>query len=112
MFDVAGDAAGFLRDAAIAAGHDLGLFGGRPPGDSRRMRALVDVLVALGALARDGARLVAADVPTRPDIARAGWGLITEVIERDRPLSVEDGELARRMHRHLVQAGAAAAREL
>ncbi len=108
----AGDSGAFLRAAAIAAGHDLGLFAGGSAAGGRRLRALVDVLVALGALVRDGDRLVRGTVPPRPDIARDGWGLIADVIRRDRPLTLPGGELERRMHAHLARAGAAAAREL
>src|SRR5262245_9252344 len=77
---------------------------------SRRMRRLLDVLVALGWLARtrDGYRIVR--VPDRPPIARAGWGLLADVIRSDRPLPIE-GE-NRRMHEHLAVAGASVANEV
>jgi hypothetical protein len=166
----------FLRDAAIAAAHELGLFealaaGARTPpelaaalgvADSHRLRALIDVLAAIGAIARgaggltagaitrgagglatgaitrgagglatvDGARgaaptlvatggavaaptLVAAGgaVAARPAVVAAGWGLLADVIRRDRPLPLEPADEAR-YHRHLLAAGAPAAREL
>ena len=115
-----------LRDAAIAAGHELGVFAavaagpraldelaaavGAPRGP--RLRALIDVLVALGALARDGERIAAGAPAPRPAVVRAGWGLLAGVIRADRPLPPEDGELARRYHHHLLAAGAAPAAEL
>jgi SAM-dependent methyltransferase len=129
--------AGYLCDAALAAARELGIFAalagralapaelaaaiGAPGG--HRLRALLDVLVALGVLARGaGGRfsVVAAggggggaggagDAGALP--IRAGWGLLADVIRRDRPLSLEPADEAR-YHRHLLEAGAAAAREL
>jgi O-methyltransferase domain len=116
----------FLGDAAVAAGCELGVFAALRRGPAsldeladaigvgagrRRLRALLDVLAAIGALAcdRPGARYAAAAAPACPVIARAGWGLLAEVIRSDRPLPA--GE-PRAFHRHLATAGAAAAREL
>ncbi|HSK00076.1 MAG TPA: methyltransferase, partial [Kofleriaceae bacterium] len=126
----------FLHDAALAAAHDLGLFDAlsaspRTPAalaaalglpDGHRLRALLDVLAALGALARlpgglaaaprfaaaAGARSAAGGA-TRPAVVAAGWGLLADVIRRDRPLPLADEA---RYHRHLLEAGAPAAREL
>ncbi|HEX2690302.1 MAG TPA: methyltransferase [Kofleriaceae bacterium] len=136
VFGIAVSAGGaFLRDAAIAAGHDLGIFealarGGPSSLDDlagaigvaagrRRLRALLDVLAALGAIACDRSttpRFAAADVsPSRPEVAAAGWGRIAEVIGRDQALSdpdVASPEGARRFHHHLAIAGAEAAGEL
>jgi SAM-dependent methyltransferase len=124
--------AGFLRDAALAAARELGLFAALAPAalaaadlaaalgvpDSHRLRALLDVLVALGVLAcRDGrfAAIAAPGgeggaLPGAPPM-RAGWGLLADVIRRDRPLALEPADEAR-YHRHLLEAGAPAAREL
>lgn len=123
----------FLRDAAVAAGHDLGIFemlarGGPSSLDDiagaigvaagrRRLRALLDVLAALGAVACDRSlapRFSAAAHPPRPVVAPAGWGLIADVIRNDRPLvtGAGDHDGARRFHHHLASAGAAAAGEL
>lgn len=129
MFGAALDAGrDFMCDAAIAAAHELGVFTAlaqRPMTldeladaiDVRRgvhrVRALVDVLVALRHLAsRDGALTVAAEVPPRREVPRAGWGLLADVIRRNEPLPLERGEALVRLHRHLATAGAAAAREL
>ncbi|MBA3391522.1 MAG: hypothetical protein H0T89_02705, partial [Deltaproteobacteria bacterium] len=72
---------GFLRDAAIAAACDLGVFEAllapqaapRTIGDlaaaidlargTHRLRALIDVLVAIGALVREGERVHAVAIP-------------------------------------------------
>jgi O-methyltransferase len=133
----------FLCDAAVAAGHELGVFEAlRSRGDAsvgelaeelgvagrRRLRALLDVLAALGAIQRQpwrdapdaaerggaGPRFAqAARVPPCPVVARAGWGLLAEVIRSDQPLPAEsDAGAVRRLHRHLAAAGAEAAREL
>ena len=123
-----GDGGAFLRTAAIAAGHELDVFATLARGDAslgelaarwglghdpRRLRALVDVLVALGAIARRGERLaLGAVVPARPTVVRAGWGLMADVIRNDRPLAIEGADLVRGYHRHLVRAGGEAAREL
>ena len=56
-----------------------------------------------------------ATVPAHPAVARAGWGLLADVIRQDRPLPAETEDTAgsvRRLHHHLASAGAAAAREL
>jgi len=91
-----------LCDAAIAAAHELGLFDGAAPRQTHRLRALRAVLDALGAFAAP---------PARPEVQRAGWGLLADVIRSDRPLPIGDGELPR-YHDHLVRAGAPAAREV
>jgi SAM-dependent methyltransferase len=108
-----------LRDAAIDAAHELGLFAAPTPRAtmSRRMRALVDYLVASGLLAWSDtpaghSRVVPVRVPPRPSVPRSGWGLMAEVIRRDKPLSVEGGEIELRYHAHLATVGAAAAAEL
>ena len=103
-----------LRDAAIDAAYELGIFERLPWTfeGSHRLRALVDLLVAMGVLVRDGERVSRGDVPPRPIVARAGWGLMAEVIRRDRPLPVEGGEVLLRYHEHLARVGAPAAREL
>lgn len=177
---------GFLCDAALAAGHELGVFEAlrrigpttleqlareiRVAAGRRRLRALLDVLVAIGAVRRrppdgadaaepriaachavaaqpsragaemgaggtisaaaevavasrsragaetgvDGVIFAAAEVvPSRPIVARAGWGLLAEVIRSDRPLPADQGaDAVHRLHHHLVAAGAEAAREL
>ena len=103
-----------LRDAAIDAAYELGIFDRLPWTfeGSHRLRALVDLLVAIGVLAREGERLSRGDVPPRPAVARAGWGLMADVIRRDQPLPVEGGEIELRYHAHLARVGAPAAREL
>ncbi|HWO25614.1 MAG TPA: methyltransferase [Kofleriaceae bacterium] len=130
--------AGYLCDAARAAARELGLFAalagraqepaelaelaeladaiGVPGG--HRLRALLDVLAALGALTRSAGRfavppplpVVTAEDSGPPPI-RAGWGLLADVIRLDRPLALEAAD-EERYHRHLLEAGAAAAREL
>jgi SAM-dependent methyltransferase len=136
VFGAALEARAFLCDAALAAGHELGVFealGRAGPASlpelaaelgvtgHHRLRALVDVLAALGALACERAagahpRFAApVTVPAHPAIARAGWGLLADVIRSDLPLSAETEDTAggvRRLHHHLARAGAAAAREL
>ncbi|HEY0993609.1 MAG TPA: methyltransferase [Kofleriaceae bacterium] len=121
----------FFVEAAIAAAHQLGLFRALSSGSMtldelaraigvdaglHRLRALVDVLAATGVLVversdappRFRSPVV---VPAQPTVTRAGWGLIADVIRRNRPLPVED-EALRKFHAHLATAGAAAAREL
>ncbi|MEO8551467.1 MAG: methyltransferase [Kofleriaceae bacterium] len=117
----AGDA---LRAAAIAAGPELGVFDGRAwtldaladangiAKGRRRMRPLLDLLVALGGLRRDGEHVIAATVPPRPEVARTGWGAMVDVFRGDKALSVEGGEVERRYHQHLTEVGAPAAAEL
>lgn len=122
----------FLCDAAIAAGHDLGIYEAlakRGPmaldelagaigvvAGRHRVRALLDVLAAIGAIRCDRSATptfaAAATPPPRPVVPRAGWGLLAEVIRSDRPLPLEQGEGQRRLHHHLATAGADAAREL
>jgi len=121
----------FFVEAAIAAAHQLGLFRALSHGSMtldelaraigvdaglHRLRALVDVLAATGVLVvdRSGAtpRFSAPSAaPAHPAVARAGWGLLADVVRSNRPLTVED-EALRRFHAHLATAGAAAAREL
>ncbi|HEU4734074.1 MAG TPA: hypothetical protein VFT22_39555, partial [Kofleriaceae bacterium] len=105
----------YLRDAAVAAGHALGVFEALARGPAslgelatvlgvpggQRLRALLDVLAALGAIACDraapgGPRFAAgAEAPPRPAVAAAGWGLLAEVIRSDRPLLAGRGGLDR-----------------
>jgi SAM-dependent methyltransferase len=118
------EAGAALRDAAIAAGYELAMFDGRArtldqiaddngiAKGRRRMRALVDVLVALGALRREGDAVIAATPPAKPEIARAGWGAMVDVFRSDKALDVEGGEVERRYHRYLTVAGKDAATEL
>jgi len=110
-----------MRDAAIAAAHELDLFELlRVPtrvdelafGGHRRLQRLLDALVAIGILAREQRRYVVVDVPTRPVVPRDGWGLLADVIRTDRPLALPTGELHARMHRHLFGTGAPSARAL
>lgn len=118
----------FLRDAALAAAHDLGVLsalGGDglalDPlatriglGHGRRLRPLLDVLVAVGVLARTGERYsIAAAIPPRPDVPDAGWGRLAQVIRDDQPLVAhDDADGLARYHRHLLGAGEAAAVDL
>ena len=125
--------AGFLHDAALAAARSLGVFaalaaGARTPAelaaalslpDGHRLGALLDVLAALGALARRDGRFAAADTgppgaagaDAEQPIPPAGWGLLADVIRRDRPLALDPADEAS-YHRHLLAAGAPAACEL
>ncbi|HTL35438.1 MAG TPA: methyltransferase, partial [Kofleriaceae bacterium] len=136
-----GDAGKFLRDAAVAAARELGVFEAlaaspRTVDDlaaalklergARRLRALVELLAGLGHLRRIADDrfeslgqpelhvrfALVGDAPPRPDVPKVGWGLIADVIRTDKPLDVPGGEYERRMHAHLASAGAAAAREL
>lgn len=103
VFSAALDAgAAFLRDAAIAAAHDLGWFAGRPTTPTRRMRALLAVLDALD---------VWRDPPPRPDVPPDGWGRLAEVLRTDRPLAI-DPAIEPRYQQHLLAASAPAAAEL
>jgi SAM-dependent methyltransferase len=125
-----------LRSAAIDAGHELGLFEVlsspltlaqlasrvrlRP---THRLAALVDALVALGALTR-GDAIAEASTRAEPAFSRGlipppsahplsdGWGAIADVIRRDAPLAIDDADIARRYQQHLVHASAPAAREV
>ncbi|HEY0252949.1 MAG TPA: methyltransferase, partial [Kofleriaceae bacterium] len=125
VFGFAVAAAGdVLRDAAIDAGYELGAFEKARTLDKladdngigkgrRRLRALVDLLVALGTLRRDeDGVLVPADVPPRPVVAKTGWGRMVEVFQRDKPLEVEGGEVERRYHQQLAEVNASRAAEL
>ncbi len=103
VFSAALDAgAAFLRDAAIAAAHDLGWFAARPEAPTRRMRALLAVLDALD---------VWRDPPPRPDVPPDGWGRLAEVLRTDRPLAI-DPAIEPRYQQHLLEASAPAAAEL
>jgi hypothetical protein len=123
-----------MCDAALAAGHELGVFdalaGGGPmaldelagaigiAAGRQRLRALLDVLAALGAICADRStgRFAVAPTPVpHPAVAQAGWGLLAEVIRDDRPLPVDAVDAhagLRRLHHHLASAGAEAAGEL
>ena len=118
VFDQAMASRAWLCTCAVVAGHDLGLYahagtateiaaqlGVRP----HRLRILLDVLVATGAMRRDGEVYAGAAPPLATEVTRDGWGRIAEVIRSDRPLPLEQG---RGYHDHLVAAGGAAAREL
>ncbi|HSN25976.1 MAG TPA: methyltransferase [Kofleriaceae bacterium] len=103
VFSAALDAgAGFLRDAAIAAAHDLGWFAARPERPTRRMRALLAVLDALD---------VWRAPPPRPAVPPDGWGRLAEVLRTDRPLAI-DPAIEPRYQQHLLAASAPAAAEL
>jgi len=115
-----------LRAAAIDAGHELGVFEAlgapltldhlaeraqlRP---THRLVALIDALVALGALARDGSLIVRGAITARSALPMSGgWGAIADVIRADTPLAITDADIARRYQRHLVVASAPAARDV
>lgn len=103
VFSAALDAGGaFLRDAAIAAAHDLGWFASRPAHPTRRMHALLAVLDALD---------VWRDPPPRPNVPPDGWGRLADVLRSDRPLAI-DPALETRYQQHLLAASASAATEL
>jgi SAM-dependent methyltransferase len=129
------ESSGFLRDAAIAAAGELGVFEalrGEPKSlaqvasmigaeaGQRRLGALMHVLAALGVIVHDRSSTVArfaalGEVPALREMLRAGWGLAADVIRRDQPLPIERGEggaAELRLHHHLASAGAAAAAEL
>jgi hypothetical protein len=125
VFGVAVSAAGdFLRDATIDAAHELGIFAAlgepRTTGDlagaigvqPRRLRRLLDVLVALEHLVRARDRYVTVRVPERPVVPRAGWGLMADAIRRDNALDVDGWHREKQLHAHLLAAGAASAQEL
>lgn len=122
----------FLCDAALAAGHELGVFDALAlvgaasleelagsigvAAGRHRLRALLDVLAAIGAVGCDRSATprfsAAVTAPPRPRVERTGWGLLGEVIRSDRPLVVEGGEAQQRFQHHVAAAGAAAADEL
>jgi O-methyltransferase domain len=127
VFGVAVEAGGrMMCDAAVDAAFELGVFDALPATfdelaaatgvrAGHRLRTLVDVLVALGAIVRREAGVLAVGTPPpRPShVIREGWGRLAEVIRSDRPLvDHRDPELVRRMHRHLADVGVPAAREL
>jgi len=114
-----------FRDAAIDAAYELGWFdalarGARTvdeladaagiAGGRHRVRALVDALVAIGVLVREGEAVRRGEVPPRPEVVREGWGRLAEVMRADRPLALGPDPTA--YHQHLVRAGAESAREL
>src|SRR5438067_115671 len=120
---VAADGRAFLRDAAVHAAFELGLFAAltdprsveelaRALGVSaRRLRALTDVLVFERVLARADGRLAIACEPARPPPPPPhGWGRIAELFRSGRHLHEPEHTAA--FHRHLFDAGAPAAREL
>ena len=134
VFGKAPEAREFLCSAAVAAAHELGAFDAlarsgpatlaqiaaaisvRP---GHRLRALLDVLAATGALSCDRAAdpprfsLVGA-APAHAAVPRDGWGRLAEVIRADLPVASpsEPCGAVRRLHHHLATAGAAAASEL
>lgn len=117
--------AALFPEAALAAAYELGLFGplairahtvdelaeavGIASG-RHRVRALVDALVEIGALVRVGDEVACGVVPARPEVARAGWGRLAEVMRADHPVAL--GADAAPYHQHLLRAGADSAREL
>jgi len=125
--DILRDARAFLREAAIAAAHELGLFAALPsPRDrvaeklhlaSRRLGVLVRVLVLERVLVEQDGMLRAPHIPARKDIPREGWGRLADVVRTNRPLPSEviDGNASdalRRFHAHLRAVGGEAAREI
>jgi len=120
-----GSSVALFRDAALAAAHELGWFDALARGahtvdelaaaagiasGTHRVRALVDALVAIGVLARDGEQVACGERPPRPEVVREGWGRLAEVMRADRPLPLGPDPTA--YHQHLVRAGADSAREL
>lgn len=108
-----------LSPFVIAAAHELGVFGregtveeiARAMGvGEQKLRVLVEVLVAMGAMIERDGRVSAGVVPERVEVVRSGWGRLAEVIRTGRPVELEG--TARAYHEHLVRAGAEAAREL
>lgn len=129
--EVARAARPHLREAALHAGHVLGLFAAlaeprsaaevaRTLGlSAHRTQALLEVLALEAALERVApAAFRCRAVPPRPAApVPAGWGQLAEVLRRDRPLEEPGvlgtaGEALERFHRHLCSAGAGAAHEL
>lgn len=129
--EVAESARPHLRQAALHAGHALGLFAALAEPRSaaevaqalglsaHRTQALLEVLALEGALERAApGTFRCRTVPPRPAApVPAGWGQLAEVLRRDRPLDEPGvlgtaGEALERFHRHLCAAGAGAAREL
>ena len=95
---VSGAHRAYLRDAVVHAAHGL-----RGAPRTRRYEKLVAAMSVLGI---DPARL-----PPDPPLPPGGWGSLAEVIRTDRPLP-EDAASLERFHAHLLEAGAAPAREL
>ncbi|HKC60750.1 MAG TPA: methyltransferase [Myxococcales bacterium] len=117
----------YFQAAAVAAGHELGLFEALPgPAAAlaerlhvgpRRLYALVRALLLQGALVESDGMLLAGSVPLRRSLPSGGWGQLGRVIREDRPLFSAGidgaaGEELRRFHDHLRGAGAGAAREV
>ncbi|MEO8703449.1 MAG: methyltransferase [Kofleriaceae bacterium] len=122
VFGIVGSEA-FLCDAAIAAADQLALFAAAPQtvaelarslglARSHRLRALVDVLCAIGAAVREDDRIRTIRPPVVANPVTEGWGTLATVIRSDRPLVADADPAMSRYHAHLVQAGADAAREL
>jgi hypothetical protein len=117
----------YLRDAAAAAAHELGLFQALPapvaalPGalgvGARRLGVLVRALILQGALIEADGMLHPGAVPALRSLPREGWGLLARVLRDDRPLATAAidgaaGEELRRFHQYLKEAGAGAASEV
>jgi len=108
----------FLAQAALAAAHELGLFGdaGLPGtcGDlaarlelpAARLRPLLDALAAAEAVERRADRYLAPRPPAAPTeaLAPTGWGVLAEVIRADAPLG-EDPDMLAPMHAYLAEVG-------
>jgi hypothetical protein len=133
VFNIVDTGGDFFRDAALDAGFELGVLALlRSDGTARtlddmahalgveparhRLRALLDVLVGIGALARvgEGYGLVENLDRARPERPPSdGWGALAKVIRTNQPLPVPGGgEADTRLHLHLAKAGAPAAAEL
>jgi hypothetical protein len=129
LFTLSPPARSWMVSAAVTAAHQLHLFAAldhpRSTADlasalrlpSGRLRALVDVLASVGAIARvpdpsfaDEPRFVRGQPAPPIALPPQGWGLMAEVMRRDRPLGAD--EELERFHAHLRSAGAASARAL
>jgi hypothetical protein len=130
LFALSDEGRAWMVRAVAGAAHELGVFtllAARGPldGDAiaaalalppRRLRPLLDLLAATGALTRAPAGFavavegaVAALLPAVA-LPPHGWGRLAEVVRRDRPLP--DDEALASFHAHLRAAGAAPARAL
>jgi hypothetical protein len=120
---VASESGGFFRDAARVAAHDLALFAAldvprdfdaivaKIGVDRRRVAALVGVLLLDGDLRIEGDRIALGRSVPCPARAEGLWGQIAALFRAKRSIDPEgEGDARRRFHRHLVDAGAAAAR--
>jgi hypothetical protein len=120
-------ARGYLRDAASAAAHELGLFAALPCAAAaladrlrvrpRRLAALVRALLLEGVLIESEDVLRPGSIPPRRSLPGGAWAGLAEAIRSDRPLAGDGivgaaGEELRRFHEHLWTAGASAAREV